>query len=296
MYRKSAGTLGNIREVAFTSNPERAVNRGLSSVKYAWVPVGTHLEVEDRTRRHPHAFALRCVRASSLFTGLTAAAQLEVAESAVQRSFSSRQIIFREDDPSLYVDVIGSGSVKLTRVSQEGCEVILRVERVGSPITDLGDTGEKTHGTSAHAIRGCCLASWEAEEFSAFSEKFPVIHRNIAAIIRHRLRAMELSFCDVTTARVPQRLARLLLRLTQDSQPSQRCSLALSREEMAQMIGTSLFTISRLLSEWAERHIVYVNRDGVTIDDLRALTQLSEVNGTSNDQLLEPKVAIFAAR
>jgi Crp-like helix-turn-helix domain len=65
---------------------------------------------------------------------------------------------------------------------------------------------------------------------------------------------------------------------------------------MAQMIGTSLFTISRLLCEWAERNIVYVNRDGVTIDDLAALTQLSEATGATEVQLLEPKPVISAAR
>jgi CRP-like cAMP-binding protein len=127
------------------------MNSSRSSMPYARIPVGlrvhdqkTHvLEAEDRALRHPHGFALRCVRASSLFTGLTAAAQLELAESAVQRSFSGRQMIFHEDNPSLYVDVIGTGSVKLTQASQEGYEVILRIERAGSPITELGVPGRK---------------------------------------------------------------------------------------------------------------------------------------------------------
>jgi hypothetical protein len=90
-----------------------------------------------------------------------------------------------------------------------------------------------------------------------------------------RLRMPAQSFCDLSTARVPQRLARVLLRLASDDVPQQQEPLGLSREELAQMIGTSLFTTSRLLREWAVLGIVYVNRSGVIIENLNALVQLS---------------------
>jgi CRP-like cAMP-binding protein len=52
--------------------------------------------------------------------------------------------------------------------------------------------------------------------------------------------------------------------------------IGFSRQELAQMAGTSPYMMSRLLSEWAERGIVFVNRSEVTIEDVKALSRLSE--------------------
>jgi len=101
-----------------------------------------------------------------------------------------------------------------------------------------------------------------------------------------RLKKLAESFCDLSTARAPQRLARVLLRLAGEGCQQQE-PLGLSREELAQMIGTSLFTTSRLLREWAELGIVYVNRTGVAIENLNALIQLSldRIGGEPDERL-----------
>jgi len=283
MYRKPAATFENIRAVPFSSSPERvAYGRRLVHGR-AHEQKAHGFESEDRApSNHPDAFALRCVRASSLFTGLTAAAQLEVAERAVQRSFSSREVIFREDDPTLYVDVIGSGTVKLTRVSKEGWEVILRVERAGSPVDGLGAHYEPVHTTSAYAMRDCCILSWDAVEFASLAARHPILQRNAALVMTRRLKLLQDSFCDLSTARVPQRLARVLLRLAAEGPSSPADAWGVSREELAQMTGTSLFTISRLLREWAERQIVYVDRSGVAIENFATLVRISEDNEESS--------------
>jgi CRP-like cAMP-binding protein len=100
---------------------------------------------------------------------------------------------------------------------------------------------------------------------------------------------LEQAFCDMSTARAPQRLARVLLRLTKHAPCSSPDSLGLSREELAQMIGTTLFTISRLLRDWAERQIVYVSRNGLVIENMEALQQLAE-HGDDDEECL-PEIA-----
>ena len=213
------------------------------------------------------------LRASSLFAGLSPSGEVELCDSAIERSFSNRKVIFHEDDLVRFVDIVVRGSVKITQVSPEGDEVILRIERPGSPTDGMGE--EKVHSTTAWAVRECVLLSWDAKLFANFTEKHPAIQRNATAIMARRLRALSESFCDLSTARVPQRLARLLLRLSGGGSAIQE-PLGLSREELAQMTGTSLFTTSRLLREWADLDIVHVNRSGVLIEDLDTLTRLSQ--------------------
>jgi CRP-like cAMP-binding protein len=75
---------------------------------------------------------------------------------------------------------------------------------------------------------------------------------------------------------VPARLARLLIRLAGETTHSALDPICLSREELSQMTGTCLFTVSRLLSLWAEAEILTVDRKTVVIDDLPRLSRIAE--------------------
>jgi CRP-like cAMP-binding protein len=134
----------------------------------------------------------------------------------------------------------------------------------------------QVHASSAHAIHSCVALAWGVPAFEKFSERFPVIHRNAASIVLGRLRTLEERFCDVTTQRVPQRLARLLIHLAGQSTEGALDPISLSREELSQMTGTTLFTVSRLLSLWAESDILTVDRKAVVIEDLAHLLRIAE--------------------
>ena len=225
---------------------------------------------------------LECIRTSPLFAELPPSAESEFAGCATERSFANRETIFREDDAIRFVDVIATGSVKVTRLSREGNEVILRVERAGSPVDGVGAHYEPVHTTTAYAMRDCRILSWNAVEFTSLAARHPILQRNAALVMTRRLKLLQDTFCDLSTARVPQRVARVLLRLVADSRSNPADAWGLSREELAQMTGTSLFTISRLLREWAERQIVYVDRSGVAIENFATLVRISEDNEESS--------------
>jgi CRP-like cAMP-binding protein len=119
------------------------------------------------------------------------------------------------------------------------------------------------------------LVVWDAAAFEALTRRIGTIHRNAIAIMRSRLKMLQERFCDVATRPVPQRLARLVLHLAEKA-PGSFGPVELSREELAQMAGTSLFTVSRLLSAWADEDIVTVERKTVVIEDLPRLLELTE--------------------
>jgi CRP/FNR family transcriptional regulator, nitrogen oxide reductase regulator len=220
-------------------------------------------------------FRVACLRSAPLFRGLSQSESCEIAESAQELQFSHRETIFRQDDPVRSVYVVASGTVKVTQLSEGGKEVILRVDRRGSLIDDLADASQ-VHASSAQTINSCGVLAWNAWTFEDFTRRFPVIHRNATSIMLGRLRALEERFCDVTTQRVPQRLARLLIHLAGQPTPGALDPIGLSREELSQMTGTSLFTVSRLLSMWVELDILTVDRKTVVIEDLPRLMRIAE--------------------
>lgn len=113
-------------------------------------------------------------------------------------------------------------------------------------------------------------------------ERYPTLRRNTVRIFADYLRRLEERFLELATEQVGSRLARMLVRLVDQSQRSEQGKgrVDFSREELAQMTGTTLFTVSRLLSKWEDRGILQSQRKSVIVLDRRGLMELS---GTDYD-------------
>jgi CRP-like cAMP-binding protein len=97
-------------------------------------------------------------------------------------------------------------------------------------------------------------------------------------VLGDHLMELEERFREVATERVGSRVARQLLRLQEQiGRPVHGViEIGLSRHELAQMTGTTLFTVSRLLSAWESCGIVSARRESVTICDVESLRAISE--------------------
>jgi CRP-like cAMP-binding protein len=234
----------------------------------------------DSVARRPEAVGpthdrrIECLAGSPLFRGLSAEQYRTVARAAEEISYSSDQVIFLQDEPVCRIMVVGSGAVRVSSVTKDGKETLFRL---GWPGDWVGDTvaSHQLQSTCARAKGATALLTWDLRIFEELSTRLSVIERNVAAITSRRLQALQERLCDLSTLRVPQRLARLVLQLAKEPEnPSRSC--ALSRDDMTQMTGTSLFMVSRLLSSWAESEVVTLDRGVVVIEDIERLQQLAE--------------------
>lgn len=218
------------------------------------------------------------VQLTPLFESLTLAQGSEIVSVARERRFSRNQTIFREGDPVNSVVFLISGRLKITQTSREGAEVILRVVEIGEVAGGLGLLAGRAHTVTAQALEPCRVLFWEVRMFQTFCERFPALHRNAARILADRLQTLEECFLELATDQVAPRLARMLVRLSEHStgRPTDAIRISLSCEELAQMTGTTLFTVSRLLSEWAQRGMISRRRKAVLIQDLPGLIALTK--------------------
>jgi CRP/FNR family transcriptional regulator, nitrogen oxide reductase regulator len=114
--------------------------------------------------------------------------------------------------------------------------------------------------------------TWEFAEFESLSARFPALLRNSVRLLTQRMRMLEGRVHEFATERVPQRLARVLLRLiAQFGSSFDSAPVDLSCEELAQMAGTTLFTVSRLLCDWASQGIIRPERSAVLVENLPGL-------------------------
>lgn len=219
---------------------------------------------------------------SSLFAGLTQEECGQIALFGKLRKFAQDELLFIQGQPIHNLMLIRSGSVKLSQLSSTGNEVILWMTGEREPLTIFGDpTGQAaTHSCSARAMEPCTVLSWDYARHRTMLEQYPRIAANINHILSGRLEELQERFREVATERVAKRLALALLRLMrQVGRPHHSgTQVSLSREEMAQMIGTTQFTTSRILSKWSEGGVLMARREGVVVHDARNLQIQAELD------------------
>jgi CRP/FNR family transcriptional regulator, nitrogen oxide reductase regulator len=98
----------------------------------------------------------------------------------------------------------------------------------------------------------------------------------VQGILCRQLKDMEDRFREISTECVSSRLSRQIVRLMNQVgyRGSGEVEIRISRAELAQLIGTTLYTVSRLLSEWDRQGIVKARREAVSVTNLRALDEL----------------------
>jgi CRP-like cAMP-binding protein len=213
-----------------------------------------------------------------LFSGILLEDYTRIAAAARVKQFERGEMLFIGGDSVRQVSLLTSGFAKISQFGLSGAEVILRLSVPGDVLGAMGLFTTGLHFTTAQAFRSCRALVWDAPTFKTLVARYPVLHQNMVRILSEDLGELEERFREVATERVAPRVARQLVRLlSRIGRPvNGAVEVSLTREELAQMTGTTLFTVSRLLSSWEERGMVKPRREGVTICDVQSLRAVAE--------------------
>jgi CRP-like cAMP-binding protein len=203
----------------------------------------------------------------ALLAGMPPSESRVVLSAATRFSFASNETILLEGDPANCLILIETGRVKLTRVGRDGSEVILRICGSGEVVDVYAERGYRHHTCTARAMTHCRVLIWDSKQAVAVGMLYPEIRTNLARILANRLNELEDRFCEIATGNCEQRLARTLLRLVEPIGRTNRdgTRVVLSRTELAQMIGVTIFTVCRTLSKWAETGIVSLRHNSIMV-------------------------------
>ena len=189
-------------------------------------------------------------------------------------------VLFAQGQPVLSLALIRNGSVKLTQSSRDGNEVLMWVSGPGHVLGLLSGSTTSLHTCTATVLETGSAWLWNQEQVLVLIQKYPQLAANLGQILSDRLCELEERFREVATETVPRRIALMLSRMarqvgrvTQDG-----IEIAFSREEMAKMTGTTLFTVSRVISRMAEDGLVTPRREAVVVLDRKGL-QLMALQG-----------------
>jgi len=227
-----------------------------------------------------HAVDGPMLAGTRLFAGLNAAALNDVAAAAHRVRCRSGEILFNQDDTAEAFYVLITGRMKIAQLTVEGHQVMLRYigpHEVFGAVPLFTNTG---YPASASAVSDSLAARWGVGTIRPLLDRYPRILANALAIVGQRLQELQHRYRELATERVEQRIARAVLRLLakagRRADAGIQIAFPLSRQDIAEMTGTTLHTVSRILSDWENRGLVESGRMRVIIRDPTGLTMIAD--------------------
>jgi CRP-like cAMP-binding protein len=206
-----------------------------------------------------------------LFSALTPEERGQLAAFASPHRFSAGETLFFEGDPCPGLWVIGSGTVKITKTSPAGREIMLAVESAPSSVAEVPLFDGGGYPANVTALRDTLAFLLHKDDFRRFCEEHPQVPLKVLAVVGKRLRALVQLIETVTFGSVRQRLARVLLQAAENHPANEPLEIPITHEELAARLGTVREVVSRNLSRFQAEGLVKVVKRQVVIIDAGAL-------------------------
>lgn len=189
-------------------------------------------------------------------------------------------MFFREGDPADSFFVLHSGSVKLTQLTPEGHQVVLRLIGPGDAFGGVAAFGGATYPITAEPVTDASAWEWPGDVMARLMERHPKLALNALRFVAARLHELQVQYRQLATEKVERRVARALLRLVQQAgrrvESGVLIDLPLSRDDIAQMTGTTLYTVSRIISRLEGEGILEAGRQRTVIRNPHGLLKVAD--------------------
>ena len=234
----------------------------------------------DATIPNPVAVTADLLERIELFQGLDSDALAAVVQTAHVHAVPSGSCFFLQGDSATRFYVLLQGRVRLTQVTAEGQQVILRFITPGEGMGIVAALGAMVYPASAEALDACQALMWDGAAVAALMERYPRLALNGMRLLAQRVREFQDRLRELATERVERRVARTLLRLARQSGHKVAdgilIDLPMSRQNLAEMTGTTLYTVSRILSLWEARGLVEAGRERVLVRNPHGLVVVAD--------------------
>ncbi len=215
------------------------------------------------------------LRRSVLFRRLTTEDRQRLAAVATVRDFEKSATLFSEGEGSDLLYTVVTGRVKVFKTTPRGTDVILELFGPGDPVGAVAVYESRAYPASAVALEPTTCLLIPRHAFFSLLETYPTMVRGLLVGLTHRLVELTNRLTELSGGRIEGRLARFFLKLAKDIGQSRAdgtfIGLVLSRQELADMIGTTIETSIRIMSRWGKDEIVRTEKDGFVVVDRSAL-------------------------
>jgi CRP/FNR family transcriptional regulator len=219
------------------------------------------------------------LRRTTIFRRLTPDDRRRLAAVASLRSYEKGDILFNEGDAPDELFTVANGHIKVFKTTPRGADVILEIFGPGDPVGAVAVYESRSYPATAAALEPATCVVIPRRAFFALLETQPTLVLGMLTGLTHRLVELTNRLAELSGGRVEARLARFFVKLAAEiGRPGPDGTfipLPLSRQEIADMIGTTIETSIRIMSRWGKDNLVRTEKDGFTIVDRAALDTIA---------------------
>lgn len=217
---------------------------------------------------------------SDLFAGIDDAHQSAIVARGDRRLYEPGAALFGEGDPAARSFLVTKGRFKLSKLHEDGKEAIVRYVNPGEITAAVAVFKGKQYPATARAVDSSEAVGWNRTTMLDLMTAHPRLAINVLGMVVERLDDIQSRYLELQAERVEQRVARSLLRIMKQSgrvtDEGILIDFRLSRQDLADYTGTTLYTVSRILSGWEKKGWVRSGRERITVTDPHALVAFSE--------------------
>lgn len=238
------------------------------------------MPIQTKSRADQAAELFPLIKNSVLFKDLKEAELKTLCHAASLQTFSKDRFLFHENDPANKIYVLVKGIIHLSQLTPKGQQVIMHYLSPGDEVGILALFPAQVYPVTAVAATDCFILSWSSETLSALIKQFPQLALNALQMMTERFILLQNQYRQLATERVEQRIARTLLQIAaKTGKPANngvRLTPPPSRQQIAEMTGTTLYTVSRICSQWEKDDLVQTNRRSLLLKNRDALQKIAE--------------------
>ena len=214
-----------------------------------------------------------------LFRRVSAEDRERIAAVSFERSYERGDEVFAEGDPSDFFYVVVTGRIKVYKHAPNGHDIILEMFGPGGPLGAVAAYESRPYPASATAIEPSSCLLIPRQAFFALLERHPSLVRGLLGSLSLRLVELTTRLAELTGGRIEARFARLFLKLADQLGRQDRggsfIPLPLSRQELADLTGTTIETSIRIMSRWGKDDVLRTEKDGFVLVDRASLETLA---------------------
>lgn len=220
------------------------------------------------------------VRALSLFDKMSDADLDRLLNHATARRVPQGEAVFEQGQEARCFFLLLHGRLKVTQVTEDGQQIIVRVVHPGDLFGFARALQRSDYPGTAIAAAESVALSWPTDLWPSFVEQNPRLAVTAMQTIGQRLEEAHTRIREMSTQEVERRVAHVVLRLSQQAGRQEengiRIDFQISRQDIAEMTGTTLHTVSRILSAWEAKGLVEGGRQKLLVRDPEGLALLAD--------------------
>ena len=215
------------------------------------------------------AFAGRDPTEIHPFRGLSDAEAKKILAQAKVRLISANDVCFHEDDDARNFYVLLEGVLRVVRTTKDGEQVVVLHICPGQLFGIAKAFASETHQVSAKAASPSIALAWPSELWEEFLNDYPGFNDVTLQAVGARVEEMQEKIVEMATLQVEQRIAHAILRLLQqtgqESKDGIEIGFPITRQNLSEMTGTTLHSVSRYLSKWQKNGIIDSSRRRILV-------------------------------